>query len=77
MVKTAVASKEIYLFEDGLPFEAGQSFQSECPRDKKVKAQNLFKFSRKRGDFQISVVAAGIAMFFFMFFWTKTGWEGI
>ena len=76
MVKTAVASKEIYLFEDGLPFEAGQSFQSECPRDKKVKAQNLFKFSRKRGDFQISVVAAGIAMFFFMFFWTKTGWDG-
>ncbi len=68
--------KDLYLFEDALPFDATQKFQSECPPDKKVKVENLFKFSRGRGDLQISFVAAGIALFFLAFFWTQTGWEG-
>jgi len=35
----------------------------------------LFKFTRTRGDLHVSVVAAGIALFFLVFFWTQTGWD--
>ncbi len=56
---------------DGL----NNSFKSECPPDKKVKVEDLFKFSRGRGDLPVSVVAAGIALFFLIFFWTQTGWD--
>ncbi len=66
---------EIYLFQDGLPTGLEQGFKSECPPDKKVKVEDLFKFSRKRGDFQVSIFAAVIALFFFAFFWTQTGWD--
>lgn len=67
---------ELYLFEDGLPQSSDQGFQSECVPDKKVKVQDLFRFSRTRGDLEVSVVAAGIALFFFAFYWTQTGWDG-
>jgi len=68
-------AEDLYLFEDGLPLSAEKDFQSECSPDKKVKVEDLFKFSRTRGDFQVSIVAAAIAVFFFAFFWTQTGWE--
>ena len=67
--------EEIYLFQEGLPTELGQTFKSECPPDKKVKVEDLFKFSRKRGDFQTSIAVALIALFFLAFFWTETGWD--
>gem|GEM_PF-46343 len=51
------------------------NFKSECPPDKKVKIDDLFKFTRTRGDLHVSVVAAGIALFFLVFFWTQTGWD--
>ena len=66
---------DLYLFEDSAPKEAQSGFKSECPPDKKVKVEDLFKFSRKRGDFQVSIVAALLALFFLAFFWTKTGWD--
>ena len=59
-----------------MPFEGPKAtFKSECPPDKKVKVEDLFKFSRGRGDLQVSVVAACLALFFLAFFWTQTGWE--
>jgi len=67
--------EELYLFEDGLPLEAAEPFRSECPPDKKVKVEDLFKFSRTRGDLQVSFVAAAVALFFLAFFWTHTGWD--
>jgi len=50
-------------------------FRSECPPDTKFKSENLFKFRRGRGDFQVSVVAALLSLIFLVFFWTQTGWE--
>lgn len=66
---------DLMLFEEALPYEADGSFKSECPPDKKVKIEDLFKFSRRRGDVQVSVVAAATAVFFLFAFWTQTGWE--
>lgn len=70
-------SQDLFLFSEPLPFDAAAKtdFQSECPADKKVKVEDLFKFSRGRGDFPISVAAAAIALFFLVFFWTQTGWD--
>lgn len=68
-------AEDLYLFDEALPFATGARFQSECPPDKKVKVEDLFKFSRTRGDLQVSIVAAAIALFFFVFFWTQTGWD--
>lgn len=62
------------MFEEALPFDANGGFKSECPPDKKVKVEDLFKFTRRRGDLPVSYVAVGIALFFFVFFWTETGW---
>lgn len=69
-------AEDLFLFEEAMPFgpSGDARFQSECPPDKKVKVENLFKFSRGRGDFQVSVVAALLALFFLAFFWTQTGW---
>lgn len=66
---------DLYLFEDSCPAQEGQNFKSECPPDAKVKVEDLFKFSRKRGDLQVSIVAAVLALFFLAFFWTQTGWD--
>ncbi len=65
----------LLLFEETLPYEDSDVFRSECPPDKKVKVEDLFKFSRTRGDLQVSFVAALLALFFFAFFWTQTGWD--
>ena len=67
--------QDLYFFEEASPFVTGMHFQSECPPDKKVKVEDLFKFSRSRGDLQVSIVAAMIALFFLAFFWTQTGWD--
>ena len=75
MIKTQNTNSNLALFEDELPFEKDGSFKSECPPDKKVKIEDLFKFSRTRGDLQVSIVAAAIVIFFFVFFWSQTGWE--
>lgn len=69
------STANLLMFDEAFPFEADGSFKSECPPDKKVKVEDLFKFSRKRGDFQVSIVAAVIAVFFLLAFWTQTGWE--
>jgi hypothetical protein len=71
-------SEELFLFEEQSPFQVSNArpeFKSECPPDKKIKVENLFEFKRGRGDLQISIAAFLIAMFFFVFFWTQTGWE--
>ena len=67
--------QDLYFFDEASPFVTGMHFQSECPPDKKVKVEDLFKFSRSRGDLQASIVAAMIALFFLAFFWTETGWD--
>ena len=69
------SAEDLYLFADALPFEQATDFKSECPADKKVKVEDLFKFSRTRGDLQVSVAFAVTALFFLVFFWTQTGWD--
>jgi hypothetical protein len=71
----ASSTPDLYMFEDSSPSECEHRFQSECPPDAKVKVEDLFKFSRKRGDFQVSIVAGILALFFLAFFWTQTGWD--
>ncbi len=68
------ASQDLFLFDNAEGIAPDGGFKSECPPDKKVKVEDLFKFSRGRGDLPVSVVAAGLAGFFFIFFWTQTGW---
>jgi hypothetical protein len=75
MTSKTSSATDLYLFEDSFPIAGEPGFKSECPPDKKVKVEDLFKFSRKRGDFQISIVAAMLALFFLAFFWTQTGWD--
>ncbi|MDE0984731.1 MAG: tripartite tricarboxylate transporter TctB family protein [Yoonia sp.] len=67
-------SDDLLIFDEALPFETEGNFKSECPPDKKIKVENLFKFSRGRGDLPVSIVAAVIAVFFFLAFWTQAGW---
>ena len=70
-------SEDLQLFDSAMPFERfGEEFKSECPPDKKVKVEDLFRFSRTRADFEVSLVAAALALFFLAFFWTQTGWDG-
>jgi len=69
------STPDLYLFEDSFPVTDDGRFQSECPPDAQVKVEDLFKFSRNRGDFQVSLVAAALAVFFLAFFWTQTGWD--
>ena len=65
---------DLLLFDEALPFDTTGAFKSECPPDKKVKVENLFKFNRGHGDLPVSIVAAVIAIFFFVAFWTQAGW---
>ena len=70
------SADDLHLFDSSMPFAAyGEAFKSECPPDKKIKVEDLFRFSRTRGDLEVSVVAALLAVFFAAFFWTQTGWE--
>lgn len=71
---TTYSHQDLYLFDEAMP-SAAAPFQSACPPDKKVKVEDLFKFSRGRGDFEVSVLAALMALFFLAFFWTQTGWD--
>jgi len=74
---------ELFLFEEQDPQSrvyakdtAKQNpFKSECPPDKKVKVENLFRFKRKRGDLIFSALVLAAALFFLGFFWTETGWD--
>jgi len=71
-------NEELLLFDDALPLSdlnSSVGFKSECPPDKKFKVENLFKFRRGRGDLQVSIVVALIALFFLAAFWTQSGWE--
>ena len=78
MTKSAAPQSDIFLFTEITPdgFDQPEAFRSECPPDKKVKVENLFKFSRTRGDLQVSIVAALIALFFLLMFAQHTGWDG-
>jgi len=67
--------EDIYLFAEACPIDDNQAFVSECPPDQRVKVEDLFKFSRTRGDLQVSTVAALIALFFIAMFWTNGGWD--
>jgi len=67
--------KDLFLFAEGLPFTQEGPFRSECPPDKKTKVEDLFQFSRRRGDLHISMIAACLALFFFAMFFTQTGWD--
>ena len=70
------SSEELQLFETSMPFESfGDAFKSECPPDKKVKVEDLFKFTRTRGDLEVSVVALLLAVFFLAAFWSYAGWD--
>ena len=69
------AITDLYLFDESVPSEDLTRFQSQCPEDAKVKVEDLFRFSRGRGDLQVSIVAAILALFFLAFFWTQTGWD--
>lgn len=75
LTKEPRTSVDLYLFDEAFPIEVGAGFQSQCPPDKKVKVEDLFKFSRTRGDLQVSCVAAAIALFFLAFYWTHAGWD--
>lgn len=78
MNPTTLDHEALLLFKEQLPEETtsvASGFRSECPPDKKIKSENLFKFRRGRGDFHASVVAALLAVVFLAFFWTETGWE--
>lgn len=75
MIDSDRTMHDLLLFDQAFPYDACGNFKSECPPDKKVKIDDLFKFTRTRGDLHVSVVAAGIALFFLVFFWTQTGWD--
>ena len=75
MSQSSNTPDDLYLFDEASPLDGAAVFQSECPPDKKVKVEDLFKFSRTRGDLEVSIVAALLALFFFAFFWTQTGWD--
>jgi len=71
-------NNDLMLFDEAMPLgdlvsEAG--FKSQCPPDKKIKVENLFKFRRKRADLQVSIAALLISLFFLASFWTQTGWQ--
>jgi hypothetical protein len=68
-------NNDLFLFPEGLPCTQAEQFRSECPPDKKTKVEDLFQFSRGRGDLHISIIAACLALFFFAMFFTQTGWD--
>lgn len=66
------------LFEESMPvadLQAESGFRSECVPDKKIKVDDLFEFKRRVGDYHVSMVALLIAVFFFIFFFSQTGWQ--
>ena len=77
MNQAQVNNSDLLLFDEALPIgdmNSPRGFKSECIPDKKVKVDDLFKFRRGRGDLQISIATALIALFFFFSFWAHTGW---
>jgi len=71
-------NSDLLLFDEALPQEdinSAAGIKSECPPDKKVKVENLFKFKRRSGDLQVSIVVCLIALFFLAAFWTQAGWQ--
>lgn len=67
------------MFDEAMPLEdlrSEKGFRSECIPDKKIKVDDLFRFRRGMGDFQVSLVVMLIALFFLVFFFTQTGWQG-
>jgi len=77
MTRPPESNADLLLFDEALPMadmQAAGGFKSECPPDKKIKVEDLFKFRRGRGDLQVSVAAALVALFFLVAFWTQTGW---
>lgn len=71
-------SETLLLFDEQTPIDSRDpdlNFRSECPPDKRFKSENLFKFTRGRGDFHASIAALLISLVFLAFFWTETGWD--
>ena len=50
-------------------------FASACPPDKKTNVTSITDFRRGRADLVFSLIVAGVALFFLVFFFTQTGWE--
>jgi len=72
------SNADLILFDEAMPLadlNSATGFKSECPPDKKIKVENLFKFRRGRGDLHVSIVALLVAVFFLLAFWTQTGWQ--
>ena len=55
---------------------SSNGFRSECIPDKKIKVDDLFRFRRGMGDVHVSLVTLLLALFFLVFFFTQTGWQG-
>jgi hypothetical protein len=76
--KSTSLNAELLLFNESMPLDdlnASSGFRSECPPDKKVKVDDLFRFKRRVGDYSASIVALLLALFFLVFFFTQTGWQ--
>ena len=72
------SNDDLLLFEEAMPVSdllSPAGFRSECIPDKKIKVDDLFRFKRGMGDFQVSTVVLLIALFFLFFFFTQTGWQ--
>lgn len=72
------SNNDLLLFDEAMPLtdlDSAAGFKSQCPPDKKIKVENLFKFERGRGDLQVSIAVCLIALFFLAAFWTQTGWQ--
>lgn len=52
-----------------------RGFASNCPPAKRINVEDVNDFRRGRGDLIFSLFMAGLALFFFVFFFTQTGWE--
>ena len=53
------SNNDLLLFDEAMPLsdlDSDAGFKSECPPDKKIKVENLFKFKRGRGDLPVSIV---------------------
>lgn len=69
---------DLLMFEESMPLNdlySNAGFKSECKADKKIKAEDLFRFRRGLGDYRVSLIAMLVALFFFVFFFTHTGWQ--
>ena len=50
-------------------------FRSECPPDRKIRVDDLFRFRRGRGDLILSGLMLALALFLLVSFFTNTGWQ--